>query len=53
VLQAAFETDVRPLCAKVRADLGAAPDPIQAFRDSGYAERVAAARVGGEAAAWI
>jgi L-rhamnose isomerase/sugar isomerase len=53
VLQDAFETDVRPLCAKVRADLGAAPDPIQAFRDSGYAERVAAARVGGEAAAWI
>ena len=28
----AFSTDVRPLCAKVRTDLGAAADPIAAFR---------------------
>ncbi len=53
VLLDAFRTDVRPLCAKVRADLDASPDPVSAFRDSGYADQVAAARVGGEAAAWL
>ena len=40
----AYRTDVRPLCAKVRADLGAAPDPVAALRASGYAERTAAER---------
>jgi L-rhamnose isomerase/sugar isomerase len=49
----AFRTDVRPLCSKVRADLGASPDPYAAFRAGGYAERVADARKGGKAAAWL
>ena len=40
----AYRTDVRPLCAKVRADLGASPDPVASARLSGYAERVAAER---------
>jgi L-rhamnose isomerase / sugar isomerase len=40
----AYRTDVRPLCARVRADLGAAEDPIAALRESGYADRVAAER---------
>jgi L-rhamnose isomerase / sugar isomerase len=40
----AYKTDVRPLCAKVRAALGASEDPIAALRASGYAERVAAER---------
>ena len=40
----AYHTDVRPLCARVRAELGAAEDPIAALRASGYAERVAAER---------
>jgi L-rhamnose isomerase / sugar isomerase len=44
VLRAAFETDVRPLLAEARAQMGLDPDPIAAFRQSGYAERVAAAR---------
>ena len=35
----AFNTDVRPLCAKVRADTGAAEDPLAALRASGYAKR--------------
>jgi L-rhamnose isomerase/sugar isomerase len=39
LLLAAFATDVRPLCAKVREDLGAAADPIAAFKKSGYAEK--------------
>jgi L-rhamnose isomerase / sugar isomerase len=43
----AFQTDVRPLCAKVRAELGAAEDPIAALRASAYAERRAGERVGG------
>jgi len=41
VLQAAYETDVRPLLAEARVRQGLAPDPIAAFRASGYAERVA------------
>ena len=53
VLLDAYRTDVRPLCAKVRAELGASPDPVAAFRASGYREQVAAARVDGKAAAWI
>jgi L-rhamnose isomerase/sugar isomerase len=40
----AFATDVRPLCAKVRADLGAAEDPIAALRGSGYVDRIAEER---------
>jgi L-rhamnose isomerase / sugar isomerase len=40
----AYRTDVRPLCAQARAELGAAEDPIAALRDSGYAARVAAER---------
>jgi L-rhamnose isomerase/sugar isomerase len=49
----AYDTDVRPLCAKVRVDLGASADPIGAFRADGYLERITQARVGGAAAAWI
>jgi L-rhamnose isomerase/sugar isomerase len=43
-LQAAFETDVRPLLAQVRQELSIAADPVGAFRASGYAERVAKER---------
>jgi L-rhamnose isomerase/sugar isomerase len=53
VLHDAFSTDVRPLCAKVRADLGAEADPIAAFAASGYAAKIAAARADGKAPAWI
>src|SRR3989440_3945150 len=45
VLQVAYETDVRPLLAEVRVRQGRDPDPIKAFRTSGYAERVAHERV--------
>jgi len=44
VLQTAYETDVRPLLAEVRSRQGRNPDPIAAFRASGYAERVARER---------
>jgi L-rhamnose isomerase/sugar isomerase len=35
-LKAAFATDVRPLLAEIRTDSGLDPDPLQAFRRSGY-----------------
>ena len=44
VLLDAYRTDVRPLCARVRGALGAAPDPIAELRGSGYAERMARER---------
>ena len=37
VLLDAYRTDVRPLCARVRAALGAAEDPVAALRAAGYA----------------
>ncbi len=44
VLQAAYETDVRSLLAEARVRQGLNPDPIAAFRASGYAEQVARER---------
>jgi L-rhamnose isomerase/sugar isomerase len=41
VLKDAFETDVRPLLAHLRRQLGLEPDPIEAFRAAGHAERLA------------
>ena len=48
----AYATDVRPLCARIREDLGAADDPIAAFKESGYAENVAQERGEGAGAGW-
>ena len=44
ILLDAFNTDVRPTCARVRVKLGAAEDPIAALRSSGYVERIAQER---------
>jgi L-rhamnose isomerase/sugar isomerase len=44
VLLAAFETDVRPLLTRLREELGIDPDPVEAFRRSGEAERLARER---------
>jgi L-rhamnose isomerase/sugar isomerase len=52
VLLGAYSTDVRPLCAKVREDLGGSVDPIAAFRASGYLERVTEERKEGAQAGW-
>src|ERR671919_293429 len=51
ILLDAFQTDVRPLCAKARAELGAAEDPIAELRESGYAARRAAERGASESVA--
>ena len=40
----AYETDVRPVLHELRAGLGLAPDPVDAFRAGGYAEQLAAER---------
>ncbi|NUM55173.1 MAG: L-rhamnose isomerase [Candidatus Hydrogenedentes bacterium] len=43
-LQAAYQTDVRPLLGQVRAEMGIDPSPLAAFRASGYLEKVRKAR---------
>ncbi|MFJ6838303.1 L-rhamnose isomerase [Streptomyces sp. NPDC091209] len=52
VVMDAYNTDVRPLLAEVRSELGLDPDPVAAYRRSGYADRIAAERVGGQQAGW-
>ena len=52
VLMDAYNTDVRPLLAELREDMGIDPDPAGAYLRSGYAEKVVAERVGGRPASW-
>ncbi|WP_007514551.1 MULTISPECIES: L-rhamnose isomerase [Pseudofrankia] len=52
ILMDAYNTDVRPLLAELRADAGLDPDPTAAYRRSGYAERIIAERAGGQQAGW-
>jgi L-rhamnose isomerase / sugar isomerase len=52
VLMDAFSTDVRPILADLRSDMGLDPAPMEAYRGSGYFESIVAARVGGSAAGW-
>ena len=46
IVMAAYETDVRPLLAQARVEMGRHPDPIVAFRESGYLQHIAATRTG-------
>jgi len=48
----AYNTDVRPLLAELREDMGLDPDPIAAYQRSGYADKIIADRVGGTPASW-
>jgi L-rhamnose isomerase / sugar isomerase len=52
VLMDAYNTDVRPLLAALREEMGLARDPYAAYLASGYAAGIAAARVGGTQAGW-
>ncbi|MCI2423027.1 L-rhamnose isomerase [Saccharopolyspora sp. K220] len=52
VFMDAFHTDVRPLLAELRTELGLDPDPVAAYRRSGYQERIVAERIGGSQAGW-
>ena len=51
-LMDAYNTDVRPLLAELRADMGLDPDPIAAYHRSGYQDTIVAERVGGTQASW-
>jgi L-rhamnose isomerase / sugar isomerase len=52
VLMDAYNTDVRPLLAELRAEQGLDADPMAAYAASGYAEKIKAGRQGGRAAGW-
>ncbi len=52
VLMDAYNTDVRPLLADLRVQQGLDPDPMAAYARSGYAQQIAAERVGGAPAGW-
>jgi L-rhamnose isomerase/sugar isomerase len=52
ILMDAYNTDVRPLLAELREDMGIDPDPVGAYLRSGYAEKVVAERVGGTPSSW-
>jgi L-rhamnose isomerase/sugar isomerase len=52
VLMDAYNTDVRPLLSELRTEQDLVPVPMAAYDRSGYAERIAAVRVGGAEAGW-
>jgi L-rhamnose isomerase / sugar isomerase len=51
-LMDAYNTDVRPLLAELRQEMGLAPDPYAAYLASGYGEKIALERTGGTPAGW-
>ncbi|WP_210508381.1 L-rhamnose isomerase [Naasia sp. SYSU D00057] len=52
VLMDAFYTDVRPALAEWRESRGLPADPMKAYAESGYQEKIEADRVGGDQAGW-
>jgi L-rhamnose isomerase / sugar isomerase len=52
ILMDAFYTDVRPLLADLREEMGLARDPYRAYLASGYGQKIIAERVGGAPAGW-
>jgi L-rhamnose isomerase / sugar isomerase len=52
VLMDAYNTDVRPLLAELREEMGLAPDPVAAYLASGYGEKIISERQGGSPAGW-
>jgi L-rhamnose isomerase/sugar isomerase len=52
VFMDAYNTDVRPLLAQLRGEQGLAEDPMRAYQESGYAQKIVAERVGGNQAGW-
>ena len=51
-LMDAYNTDVRPLLAELREEMGLDRDPVAAYHRSGYAEKIIADRIGGTPAGW-
>ncbi|WP_217237781.1 L-rhamnose isomerase [Streptomyces sp. AC555_RSS877] len=52
VIMDAYNTDVRPLLREMREEMGLDPDPMAAYRRSGWAAKIVAERVGGQQAGW-
>jgi L-rhamnose isomerase / sugar isomerase len=52
VLMDAYNSDVRPLLGLLREQQGLDTDPYAAYAASGYQERIARERVGGQQAGW-
>ncbi|GAA2281539.1 L-rhamnose isomerase [Actinomadura luteofluorescens] len=52
VFMDAYNTDVRPLLAELREEMGLHPDPVAAYKASGYYERITEERKDGQAAGW-
>ena len=52
VLMDANDTDVRPLLAGLRAEMGLAADPVAAHLASGYGEQIISERQTGSPAEW-
>jgi L-rhamnose isomerase/sugar isomerase len=52
VLMDAYNTDVRPLLADLRQEMGLDPDPMAAYARSGYFEKIRDERKDGQAAGW-
>ncbi|OCW86376.1 L-rhamnose isomerase [Gordonia hongkongensis] len=52
IVMDAFYTDVRPMLAERRVRRGLPADPMAAYADSGYHERIVAERVGGTQSSW-
>ncbi|WP_055495924.1 L-rhamnose isomerase [Streptomyces sp. TP-A0356] len=52
VLMDAYNTDVRPLLAELREELGLDRDPMAAYHRSGWAKKITEERVGGQQAGW-
>src|SRR5580700_2248510 len=51
-LMDAYNSDVRPLLAELREEMGLAPDPYAAYLASGYGEKISSERTGGTPAGW-
>jgi L-rhamnose isomerase/sugar isomerase len=52
VFMDAYNTDVRPLLAELREEMGLHPDPMAAYARSGYFEKIRDERKDGQAAGW-
>lgn len=52
ILKKAYNTDVSPLLEQVRTEMELAPNPLAAFRKSGYMEKISKERVGGDIKGW-
>ena len=52
VVMDAYNSDVRPLLGELRQDMGLDPDPIAAYKRSGYFDKIRTERAGGVQAGW-